>query len=176
MMSSKNCPVCSETILETAESCFLQEKGAEEVNECSKQRGSNLVVQTGTEVHVNCRRRYTYKKDIERCSSSFFQTDWRWLYKGAKWITALVFSWCACWNNGAMFPENQVFHLKQWKKFKELQFKLNLIFLAKILHILSTQDYLQLCVKDSELNSNFLIILLNFSFRCKNFSKATSNK
>ena len=72
MMPSKNYPVSSETILETAESCFLQEKGAEAVNRCSKQRGSNLVVQTGTEVHVNCRRRYNYKKDIKRCSSSFF--------------------------------------------------------------------------------------------------------
>ena len=63
-MSSKNCPVCSEPILEAVESWFLQEKGAEEVNRCSKQRDSNLFVQTSTEMHVNCRRRYTYKKDI----------------------------------------------------------------------------------------------------------------
>ena len=66
-MSSKNCLICSEPILETAESCTPEEKGGERVNRCSKQLDSNLVTQTCTEVNVNCRRRYTDKKVIKRC-------------------------------------------------------------------------------------------------------------
>ena len=126
-----------------------------------KQRSSNLVDKTDSEVHINCRRRCTDKKDIKWCPFSlffFFFKQTSVVYIGGK------VNYCSCnflmwllkyWRIVSRKPG--AFSEKVKKKLKELQFKLDLVFLAKVLHFVSTQQYLQWSLKDFEVNSNFLI-------------------
>lgn len=65
-MSKKICIICDLTIEENEETCVVKDKGAEGINNCSKQRGLKLVVESGTELHVKCRKRFTDQKDILR--------------------------------------------------------------------------------------------------------------
>ena len=63
-MSKKICIICDLTIEENEETCVVKGKGAECINNCSKSRGLKLVVESGTELHVKCRKRFTNQKDI----------------------------------------------------------------------------------------------------------------
>ena len=65
-MSKKICIICDLTIEEIEETCVVKDKGAEGINNRSKQRGLKLVVESGTELHVKCRKRFTDQKDILR--------------------------------------------------------------------------------------------------------------
>jgi hypothetical protein len=60
------CPICNTVIKSSDEICTLQEKGASGVNKCSKERRSDVLVCEGATLHVNCRKRFTNKKDIKR--------------------------------------------------------------------------------------------------------------
>ena len=65
-MSKKICIICDLTIEENKETCVVKDEGAECINNCSKQRGLKLVVESGTELHVKCRKRFTYQKHVLR--------------------------------------------------------------------------------------------------------------
>ena len=65
-MSKKICIICDLTIEENEETCVVKDEGAECINNCSKQRGLKLVVESGTELHVKCRKRFTYQKHVLR--------------------------------------------------------------------------------------------------------------
>ena len=65
-MSKKICIICDLTIEGNEETCVVKDKGAEGINNCSKQRGLKLVVESGTVLHVKCRKRFTDRKDILR--------------------------------------------------------------------------------------------------------------
>ena len=134
MTSSKNCPICSEPILETAESSTLQKKGTEGVNRCSKQRDSNLVVQSGTkcmsiageDTKTNKTSRSAYLVFLFKHTSLVYKKGEIELLSCHEAVEIMVY--CV---------------QKTMCVIKELQFKNKLIFLAKILHVVSTQDYLQ---------------------------------
>ena len=51
-MSKKICIICDLTIEENEETCVVKDKGAEGINNCSKQHCLKLVVESGTELHV----------------------------------------------------------------------------------------------------------------------------
>ena len=65
-MSQKICIICDLAIEENEETCVVKDKGAKSINNCSKQRGLKLVVESGTELHVKSRKRFTDQKDIPR--------------------------------------------------------------------------------------------------------------
>ena len=65
-MSKNICIICDVTIEENEETCVVKDKGAEGINNCSKQQGLKLVVESGTELHVKCRKRFIDQKDILR--------------------------------------------------------------------------------------------------------------
>ena len=59
------CPFCEEDVENGMETVSLGQKGCDRIDEASQSRGNNsLRVFVGQRVHVNCRKRYTDKKDI----------------------------------------------------------------------------------------------------------------
>ena len=65
-MSKKICIICDLTIEENEETCVVKDKRAEGINNCSKQRGLKLVVESSKDLHVKCRKRFTDQKDTLR--------------------------------------------------------------------------------------------------------------
>ena len=65
--SSSTCLLCLKQLEEdNEESVAISEKGATGINSASLDRGDNLVVTGGTEIHNLCRTNYINKKDIEK--------------------------------------------------------------------------------------------------------------
>lgn len=62
--NQEKCPICEKDLI-TKPSVKITEKGANGINEASKQKKRNLFVSAGTEVHKDCRQTHVNKKDIE---------------------------------------------------------------------------------------------------------------
>ena len=58
------CPICQNSI--KPGETILSEKGADAVNNTSKERGSSITVTTGNEVHTACRRNFCDRRRIDR--------------------------------------------------------------------------------------------------------------
>jgi hypothetical protein len=63
-VSQEKCPICEEE-LELKDTVKITQKGAKGINEASTQRGVDIFVSAGTEVHKECRQMHVNKKDIE---------------------------------------------------------------------------------------------------------------
>ena len=54
----EKCRICNESIYDGKPTVVLQTKGSDGVNHASSQCGSDLVVNPGETLHVECRRNY----------------------------------------------------------------------------------------------------------------------
>ena len=60
------CVICKQTIND-GDTVTLRAKGAESINNASKQRGDSIEARPGLVVHKACRLDYTNSKNIELC-------------------------------------------------------------------------------------------------------------
>ena len=60
-----SCVICKDSITQGGETVTLREKGAESINNASKQRGDEIEARPGFIVHKVCRLDYTNSKIIE---------------------------------------------------------------------------------------------------------------
>ena len=168
MMSSKNCPICIEPFIEKAESCTLQENVNASSNVAQIQSAKLILKYISTAGEDTLTKKTS--KGVHLVFFFFKQTSV--VYIGGK------VNYCSCnflmwllkyWRIVSRKPS--AFSEKVKKKLKELQFKLDLVFLAKVLHFVSTQQYLQWSLKDFEVNSNFLIKFAKLLFQMQKYLK-----
>lgn len=61
----QQCPICTERLDDAQKIAILTENGEEGINTASRNHGSDVVITSGTRVHVSCQKRFNDKKDIE---------------------------------------------------------------------------------------------------------------
>ena len=67
--NSEVCPICRKSLVDGGEVSTVRQKGADGINQASAQRGDDVVVTAGTQVHTTCRKCYTNPQDMKKSQS-----------------------------------------------------------------------------------------------------------